>query len=251
MFVSSYVPLTDAIARGLDEPRAMEVTSSWASSFERSYREAFDALKLRGKRPTMVLDVPDLALRIGRLHGARSVQLLVVDGMRFDLGMRAQDRLRPMLGQRAALTERLLLWSALPSVTEVQLELIGRGPEGLRAPHSAPDSEIPVARGRAAATPRRVKAGHRDVMKLDLVEAAMSEPGLPLAQRLDLLAEETAQAICQHLVKQQPRTLVMVFGDHGFVVDALDSGTSAARHGGASPDEVLVPAFAWLVGNVH
>ena len=40
-------------------------------------------------------------------------------------------------------------------------------------------------------------------------------------------------------------------GDHGFLIDSLDSGTSAARHGGASPEEVLVPAFAWLVGNVH
>jgi hypothetical protein len=43
----------------------------------------------------------------------------------------------------------------------------------------------------------------------------------------------------------------MVFGDHGFALDALEGGISRARHGGASPEEVLVPAFAWLVGGVH
>ena len=48
-----------------------------------------------------------------------------------------------------------------------------------------------------------------------------------------------------------PRTLVMMFGDHGFLLDPVVGGTSAGRSGGASPEEVLVPAFAWLVGNVH
>jgi hypothetical protein len=43
----------------------------------------------------------------------------------------------------------------------------------------------------------------------------------------------------------------MVFGDHGFLLDSLEGGTTAARSGGASPEEVLVPAFAWLIGNVH
>ena len=87
----------------------------WAASFAKSYTDAFDALRVRGKRPTMVLDVPDTAHRIGRLHGARSVQLLLVDGMRYDLGLRVEQLLRERLGREAALTERLLLWSALPS----------------------------------------------------------------------------------------------------------------------------------------
>jgi len=44
---------------------------------------------------------------------------------------------------------------------------------------------------------------------------------------------------------------VMAFGDHGFLLDRLDNGTTKARSGGATPEEVLVPAFAWLVGGVH
>jgi hypothetical protein len=251
MFVTSYVPLRNAAMHGLGEDDAARALESWSTSFAQSYQEAFEALRVRGKRPSMVLDVPDLALRIGRLHGARSVQLLLVDGMRFDLGLRVEQRVRALVGQQAALTERLLLWSALPSTTEAQLELIGRGPEGLKEPASEPESEVPVARGRSAATLRRVKAGHRELLKLDLVEARLSEPGPSEAERLDHLADETAAAISDHLVKQMPRTLVMAFGDHGFLLDRLDNGTTKARSGGATPEEVLVPAFAWLVGGVH
>jgi hypothetical protein len=252
MFVSAYVPLSDAVLRREADERAQEALAQWATSFERSYRDAFEALKLRGKRPLMVLDLPDAALRIGRLHGARNVQLLLVDGMRFDLGLKIQEQLRPLLGQRAALTERLLMWSALPATTAVQLELIGRGPEGLRDPSSAsPDSEYPVARGRSAATVRRVRAGAREIMKLDTVEARLGEPGGPWLARLDEIALETAEALAQHFLRLAPRTLVMVFGDHGFCIDAAAHESGAARQGGASPEEVLVPAFAWLVGDVH
>ncbi|HEY1534315.1 MAG TPA: hypothetical protein VGF76_09860, partial [Polyangiaceae bacterium] len=88
MFVTSYVPLCDAVARGIAGPEAKKTLDTWSASFEQSYKEAFDALRVRGKRPTMVLDVPELALRMGRLHGARSVQLVLVDGLRFDLGLR-------------------------------------------------------------------------------------------------------------------------------------------------------------------
>jgi hypothetical protein len=252
MFVSAYVPLSDAVLRKEADDRALEALAQWATSFERSYRDAFEALKLRGKRPLMVLDLPDAALRIGRLHGARSVQLLLVDGMRFDLGLKIQEHLRPLLGQRAALTERLLMWAALPATTAVQLELIGRGPEGLRDPSSGtPESEYPVARGRSSATVRRVRAGSREIMKLDMVEARLGEPGGPWLARLDEIALETAEALAQHFLRLAPRTLVMVFGDHGFCIDASAQESGAARQGGASPEEVLVPAFAWLVGDVH
>lgn len=254
MFVSSYVPLADAVMRGIADAEAEALVSRWAASFARSYEEAFDALRVRGKRPTMVLDVPDIALRIGRLHGARSVQLLLVDGLRFDLGLLVEQRVRAILGQQAALAERLLLWSALPSSTEVQLELIGRGPEGLAEPPRGQGFEIAVARGRAATSLRRVKAGHRELLKLDLLEARLSEPGPCEADRLDSLADETARILADHLSKQAPRTLVLAFGDHGFLLDPMDansSATRAARQGGASPEEVLVPAFAWLVGGVH
>jgi len=252
MFVTSYVPLCDALARGIAAPEAKKTLDTWSASFEQSYKEAFDALRVRGKRPTMVLDVPELALRMGRLHGARSVQLVLVDGLRFDLGLRVEQRLRNLLGQGAALTERLLLWSALPATSAVQLELIGRGAEALREFTGHVESEVPVARGRMASTLHRIKAGHRELLKLDIVEASVSEPadGSEI-DRLDDLADETASALGSYMKRLPSRTLVMIFGDHGFVLDPLGAGTTRARHGGASPEEVLVPAYAWLVGGVH
>ena len=251
MFVSSYVPLADAVARGIGDPSAQQVLNTWATSFEQSYREAFAALRVRGKRPSMVLDIPEIALRIGRLHGARRVELIAVDGMRFDLGLRVEQRVRWRMAQEVALTERLLLWSALPSTTDVQLELLGRGPEALKTWTGEVSSEIPVARGQNARTPRRVKVGHRDLLKFDLVEARLMEPGDHEAARLDELADELAEVLSAQLARLPARTLAIVFGDHGFKLDAMGSGTTSAKSGGASPEEVLVPAFAWLVGGVH
>jgi hypothetical protein len=251
MFVSAYVPLADAVARGIGDASAQEVLSTWATAFEHSYREAFAALRVRGKRPSMVLDIPDIALRIGRLHGARRVELIAVDGMRFDLGLRLEQRVRWRMAQEVALTERLLLWSALPSTTAVQLELLGRGPEALKSWTGEVSSEIPVARGQNARTPRRVKVGHRDLLKIDLVEARLMEPGDHEAARLDDLADELAEVLSAQLARLPARTLAIVFGDHGFKLDAMESGTTSAKSGGASPEEVLVPAFAWLVGGVH
>jgi hypothetical protein len=175
----------------------------------------------------------------------------LIDGMRFDLGLRVEQRVRALIGQQAALTDRLLLWSALPSVTEVQLELIGRGPEGLLRPTGETEAELPVARGRSASMLRRVRAGHRDLLKLDLVEARLAELGAAEAPRLDSLSDEIARVVTDYLAAQPPRTLVLAFGDHGFVLDPMDGGTAAMRSGGSSPEEVLVPAFAWLVGGVH
>jgi hypothetical protein len=251
MFVSSYVPLADAVARGIGDASAQQVLNTWATSFEQSYREAFAALRVRGKRPSMVLDIPEIALRIGRLHGARRVELIAVDGMRFDLGLRVEQRVRWRMAQEVALTERLLLWSALPSTTDVQLELLGRGPEALKTWTGEVSSEIPVARGQNARTPRRVKVGHRDLLKLDLVEARLMDPGDHEAARLDDLADELAEVLSAQLARLPARTLAIVFGDHGFKLGAMESGTTAAKSGGASPEEVLVPAFAWLVGGVH
>src|SRR5690606_12651192 len=80
-FTSAYMPLRDAWARGAASETARGVLNAWAASFEKSYSDAFEVLRYRGKRPTMVLDLPDIAARIARLHGARTTQLILVDGM--------------------------------------------------------------------------------------------------------------------------------------------------------------------------
>lgn len=251
LFVNAYVPLTDAALRKIAGQEAFSVLSTWSTSFARSYGDAFDALRLRGKRPMMVLDLVDVSMRLARLHGARSVQLILVDGMRFDLGMRVEEHMRAELGQQASMTERFVLWSALPSTTSTQLDLIARGPEGLKDFEAAVDTNGFVARGRAAATLRRVRAGHREVLKLDMVEARLDETGAASAEKLDELGVSVAQTLSSALAKLPPRTLALVFGDHGFWADPRCAEESKARHGGATPDEILVSAHAWLTGATH
>jgi hypothetical protein len=255
LFVTSYTRLDAALERGIADESARGALDSWRASFSKSYSEAFDALRVRGKRPNMVLDVPELAQRVGRLHGARRVQLLLVDGMRFDLGMMVQDRLK--LRGDASLTERMLLWSALPTTTTQQLELLGRGPDGLKD-MTPIEEEAPavVARGRAAHTLRRIRTGRRELFKLDIVEAALREGPAEgdlrtLRERLPSIADDVAAAVADYFTKQAPRTLVVVFGDHGFRChDEAPLGQEASQ-GGSSPEEVLVPAFAWLTGATH
>jgi len=64
---------------------------------------------------------------------------------------------------------------------------------------------------------------------------------------LPALADTTADVVARHAETLAPRTLLFVFGDHGFVIDR----NGAPLQGGASPEEVLVGAFALLVGDVH
>jgi hypothetical protein len=171
--------------------------------------------------------------------------------MRFDLGLRVHERMRRHLGGRAACAERLLLWSALPATTAMQLELLAHGLEGLHRPLDEDNDAVSVARDRRVDVPRRVRIGSRDLMKIDLVEARLREAGPPLPERLDHIADEVAGAVLRHTESLPDRTLLFLFGDHGFVVDSGPHGSSPARQGGSSPEEVLVPGFAWLVGGLH
>ncbi|HMI83296.1 MAG TPA: hypothetical protein VK550_04335 [Polyangiaceae bacterium] len=251
LFMTRYVPLLDAIARGEADETARRTADQWADDFARSYTEGFSALRVTGKRPRMVLDAPQLASQVARLHGAKSTHLVLVDAMRFDLGMRVHDRMCDALMSQATCTERLLLWAALPTTTPVQLDLIAHGPEGLANLPTPSEQEEPGLRGRASPMLRRIKLGGRDVLKLDLVQARLHEAGPPLPDRLDALADEVAAVIAAHARNLPPRSLMLVFGDHGFRMESVGSGTSAGSAGGAYPEEVLVPGFAWLIGDVH
>lgn len=246
LFAESYMPLANAVTSGLDDARARAAYDEFRSTFIRSYSEAFPTFAATTKRPRMVLDVHDVAGRIARLHGARSTRLLLVDGMRWDLSRLIQERLGAKLGAGAAMTDELMLWSALPTTTMRQLEMIARGVDALRAPLELdPDTE--PARGRTAEHIRRLRAGSRELHKLDLVEARVSGARGGVLCALPEIAESAAEIIARHAQTLAAHTLLLVFGDHGFTIDRAGS----AKQGGASPEEVLVGAFALLVGDVH
>jgi hypothetical protein len=245
-FTESYVPLGNAIACGLDDPRARAAHDEFKATFVKSYTETFPTFAVTTKRPRMVLDVHDIATRLARLHGARSVRLLLVDSMRWDLAHMVQERVGTMLGPRAVLTDEMILWAALPTTTIRQLETLARGVDALRAPGEL-EQDIEPLRGRTADYVRRLRVGPREVHKLDLVEARLRSSRGGVLRALPEVASACADVIARHADGLAPRTLLFVFGDHGFAIDRSGS----ASQGGASPDEVLVGAFALLVGDVH
>jgi hypothetical protein len=246
LFTDSYMPLSHAIAAGLDDPRARHAHDEFAATFAKGYTEAFTMFAATTKRPRLVLDAHDVAARIARLHGARSTRLLLVDGMRWDASRLVQERLVGRLGARASVTDQLLLWSALPTTTMRQLETLARGVEALRAP--APlEGEAEPPRGRTAEYVRRMRVGPRELGKLDLLEARVQAARGRVLAELEDIASATAEAVARFVETLSARTLLFVFGDHGFTIDR----SGIARQGGASPEEVLVGAFALLVGDVH
>jgi hypothetical protein len=247
LFAVDYMPLANAISAGLDDSRALHAWDEFRRTFSRSYGEACPTFAVTGKRPRMVLDAPDVAARIARLHGARTTQLLLVDAMRFDLGAMVKDELVGTFGSRASLTDETLLWSALPTTSARQLETLSRGVDALRSSSAENEREADPLRGRTAEMIRRIKIGSRDVYKLDLVEARLRELTTHALPALPEIAGDVADAISRHAMTLQARTLLFVFGDHGFTLDR----DGAPHAGGASPEEVLVPAFAFLVGETH
>ncbi|MRG94440.1 hypothetical protein [Polyangium spumosum] len=251
LFATRYMPLVGALSRGHADGSVQRVVDGFRTAFEHSYTEGFAAIRATGKRPLMVLDAPDVAARIARLNNARAVRLLLVDALRFDLGERVMARLKPTLQGRAVCVDRTLLWSALPTTTPAQVALLGRGAEGLRDPLPEPGPEPDIVRGRALSTIRRERYGTKEVFKLDLVEARLRGVGPGFDERLGGIADEAAQVISRFIESSPPRTLLFVFGDHGFRLSCDARGTAPATQGGASPEEVLVPGYAWLVGGVH
>ncbi|MCU0694444.1 MAG: hypothetical protein MUF54_23925, partial [Polyangiaceae bacterium] len=236
------------------DPKSTASAERFSTAFEKSYREAFTALKVTRKRPLMVLDAPQVASRVARLHGARGATLLAVDALRYDLGLRVEQRLQQALHGAGVLAERVLFWSALPSVTPVQLRLLARGPQGLSEPPDKNDlqeDQMVMPGGRASGLVRRIRVGGRELHKLDVVRADLAGNGPSEPERLEALAEAVALPVARFAMALAPRTLLFLFGDHGFVLPRNEVGTGPAEQGGARPEEVLVPGQAWLIGGVH
>ncbi len=253
LFIESYTPLANAIASGVDDPRALRAHDEFRDGFDQSYSDAFATFGASSRRPRLVMDAFDVASKQARMQNARTTHVLVVDAMRYDLGCLVRDRLAERGAGLASLISESLLWSALPSTTFRQLETLARGMEALRAP--APQEASESLRGRSAETVRRLRVGSRELYKLDVVPSmlgALSDPGIGtspthVVEALEGIASSVADALVRHLATLPPRTLLLVLGDHGFCVDKRGH----VSDGGASPEEVLVPCFAYLTADLH
>ena len=249
-FVKAYVPVDRELGMGFGDVRAKDARDEFRRGFARAYTDAFPTLAVRGRRPRMVLDAWDHAHSIAKACGARSAHVLLVDAMRFDIGVMIRDELLAALDGRGGIVDESILWSALPTTSARQLETLARGKIALSSP--AEDlSDIDSLRGRAADEARRMRIGSRELRKLDLVLARLlawqhaGEHGV--LSIMPTVARQAAAAIMRAAAELPPRALLLVTGDHGFTFDAEGHLVS----GGASPEEVLVPAFACLLDELH
>jgi hypothetical protein len=245
MFTAAYVPLGEMIQAGLADARAQTAHQAFGANFAHVYRDASATMGHRHKLPRMVMDAPDLAAKEAREAGARSLVLLYCDGLRYDLGLRVRDELEARCADFATLVGESLLWAALPSTTPRQVETLIRGREALGTPYE-PVSESTALRDRTADVVRRVRMGSREMFKLDLIEARLRGPSYDAAALAGEIADVVARFARRELTERKQRTLLYLFGDHGF---AFDRGV--AVQGGALPEQVLVPAQAWALDAVH
>jgi hypothetical protein len=250
LFVTAYVPLLEGARTGQVDPKALRALENFSDTFAHLYRDAAATMGHRHKLPRMVMDAPDRATRLAREHGCKSSALLYCDSLRYDLGLRVKGELLAHVGGASpalSLVGEELLWAALPTTTARQVETLIRGREALSAP-AEPISEMAVLRQRTAHTVRRVRMGSRDLFKLDLVASRLHASGA--AYDPEALAADTAQSIASFaerlLSDRKHRTMMYVFGDHGFTL-----GKDRPIEGGALPEQVLVPAYAFVLDTVH
>lgn len=235
-FITSYLPLCREIAAGIAPSETAAAARKWAEGFAQGYASAFRQLGSRPRRPMMVKDVVDVGVRWLGQHHARQCQVLLVSAMRFDIGQRLNEELERRLGQGAVCADQCVLWTALPSNADAQQ--LGE-PGIVRRRGEARPASPPLIE------PLRV--GNRSLFKLDHLPNDLARAGEPEAARLERLARELGEVIVPWMQEQPPETLTVVFGDHGFTWQAQPGGTSAAQCGGALPEQVLVPASAWLL----
>lgn len=250
LFLEHYLPLGEMLDRGHRDARAEQVHGTFRRNFERAYADAAPTFALTGKRPRMVLDAFEEAIRLGRSVGARTTSLLLVPSLRADLGLRMHEQVASMLAP-TALVESGLLFAALPSTSARQEDTLARGVAALG--QARPDESLHEAEWHARGSLRRVRIGARDLFTLDTVAAWRQLPRGP--EDTDPLVEALGHAVARHahsLVsakspitngRSPERTLLYVFGDHGFVFEE-DGHT---RDGGSTPEEAVAPYFAYVI----
>ena len=203
------------------------------------HEEGFQACMARGE-PAGVLRIDTLERRLLARHTetfrpARVLRLLA-DGLRYDLWLCLKEEFLPQLGATFRTVEETALWAYLPATTATQLaKLTTSHPRQIFGP------QIMNREAYLAAEPGDA------ILKVDYLDELCHG----LKGGLDDFYREAVSGAAiklQGILEALPaRTLILLFGDHGFTENpAFDPAQKFEEpryvHGGASLFEIIVPA---------
>lgn len=212
------------------EKEARRILSELDRDFSRYYVQALPGWEGGGKpRPMMIGDIPGLVSRKRNVPDhARSIYLLM-DGMRWDLWGKIKNDFFARMPERFRVVREGALWAHRPTTTSFQLP---RLEQALR--DACPGRDLSELLWKISGIDEKIHAEKGGLEHL--FSSVLRYLDLELLHRLRDLP---------------PRTLLILFADHGFVENpefnrADKYGTDRYTHGRDTPFEVIVP-WAWVM----
>lgn len=182
-----------------------------------------------GPRPWLIQDIPSLLLKKRGVPDHRKVRYILMDGMRWDLWEQIK---KDFFGKRPdafRVVKEGILWANQPSDTAAQLDRFNQ--------------EFNRAYG---------NMGEEDLLwRINGIDEKIHTEKGPLLHLFASIISYLEIDFLYRLVELPPRTLLILFSDHGFVENPNFRAVAkydAPRyiHGKDSPFEVLIP-WAWLM----
>ena len=236
---SLYLKLREQLERiGTDAPPFLEQEGREMSvklnKITRDFREFYQqGLSLwekgEGKRPVVIRDIPSIISKKRGVPDHRQVYYVLMDGMRWDLWEAVKSGLFGKWANLFRVVREGALWAGQPTDTATHMK---RFAHAFQLAH--PDADLDEL---------LLKVSGMD-------EKIHSEKG-PLPHLFANILGYLEIDLLFRLRKLPPRTLLILFSDHGFVENhAFSSADKYASpryiHGKDSPFEVIVP-WAWVM----
>jgi energy-coupling factor transporter ATP-binding protein EcfA2 len=212
-----------------EEERAMaERLHEITEDFVRFYRHALPVWeKGEGPRPLMIQDIPSLLSKKRGVPDHRAVYYLLMDGMRWDLWEAIKSDFFGRMPNHFRIVREGAFWANQPTNTAAQLALFE---QAFQAIHGSLDDTFWKISG--------------------IDEKIHTEKG-PLTHLVANVISYLEIDLLFRLRRLPPRTLLIIFADHGFVENPAFTPTDKYEspryvHGKDSPFEVIVP-WAWIM----
>jgi len=233
------VPLADL------KSRAQRELEQYEKMFKNFYRNRFPLGRPGGQPGNGLITAVGVLERFKQLEeqfSPQESQVILLDACRWDTWQLLREEIE-RLGLR--LLEEGLHWAADPTVTARQLDILGRAEKKAEMNLVAEDSLEYEA---------DFRQGRYDLVHFGFIDDMIHSYYGNYAVLLEQIMTVARSEFFPHLKKLSPRSLLLLFSDHGFSqqreyrFQAKYEGYKY-KHGGLTPQEVLAPwAIFWLPG---